>query len=69
MLSVFFIVYSSRESGPFQGLPEAIVIDLPLCLKNFLAGWNVPVLQETTTEDCQVGKQAGCSMVGSLKRY
>lgn len=56
------------ESGQSQGLPEASFIYLPLCLKNFLAGWRGSVLEESVMEQYQVDEQAGCSMVGSLRR-
>lgn len=37
------------EFCQFQGLPEAILRWL-LCLRNFLAGWNVSASEETVIE-------------------
>lgn len=38
------------ESDWIQGLPEAILIWLPFCLRNFLTGRNVSVSEETVKQ-------------------
>jgi hypothetical protein len=37
----------NNKSGQFQGLPEALVSCLPLCLGSFPAEWKVSILKKT----------------------